>query len=88
VKHSAIKPGTEFNKVMVMLRSRQLEIYVNNVAVCDPIYLETPIEPVNVAPLMVSNKKGSVEFRHFSMWSAEGLPTPEERLRKGITAPK
>jgi hypothetical protein len=82
-KHSAIKPKTDFNRVMVILRSRLLEIYVNNVAVCNPIELDAEIGPVFMHLGLISKKKGRAELHNVSVWSAEGIPFPKERLEKG-----
>jgi hypothetical protein len=80
--HAAIKKGPEFNKVTAILRSRRLEVFVNAIAVCDPISLDFDLEPVRVG-FDLRGDKGHAEFERITIWSAEGLPTPEERLKKG-----
>jgi formylglycine-generating enzyme required for sulfatase activity len=45
IKHSAIKPGNEFNKLLLILRKREVVIFVNGVQVCDPVKFEYDITP-------------------------------------------
>src|SRR5262249_1569165 len=37
LKHRAIKEGEAFNTLLVVVRGRVVEVYVNGAAVCDPI---------------------------------------------------
>jgi hypothetical protein len=39
-RHPAIRRGDAFNTLRLILRNRQLEVYVNGVAVCDPVLLD------------------------------------------------
>ncbi len=37
IVHPAIKPGNEFNKLLLVLRKREVVIFVNDVQVCEPV---------------------------------------------------
>ena len=76
ITHNAIKPGKEFNKLLVILRGRQLEVYVNGVPVTRPLLLDRDLAP---APLMLQGFSGAepgavAQFERFTVWSADGLP--------------
>src|SRR5581483_5625542 len=48
LSHRAIKAGSEFNKLLAVLRGRQLQLFVNGVAVCDPIALAPALAPAKL----------------------------------------
>jgi hypothetical protein len=77
--HTAIKRGNEFNKLTVVYTADRLELFVNGVAACDPIVAPLRLQPVRVALGVSGSVKDTAEFRHLSIWSADGLPKPEER---------
>lgn len=58
-------------------------MFVNGVAVCNPVEIDLPLEPVAVHLRTVANAPGRVEFRHFSLWSKANVPTPHERWQLG-----
>ncbi|HEV3384866.1 MAG TPA: serine/threonine-protein kinase, partial [Gemmata sp.] len=78
--HDAIRKGYDFNKLAAIYTADRLEVFVNGVAVCDPLPVPVRLQPVSIA-LGVSGGKSSAEFRRLTVWTAEGLPTPEERLK-------
>ncbi|MCY2987065.1 MAG: bifunctional serine/threonine-protein kinase/formylglycine-generating enzyme family protein [Planctomycetota bacterium] len=81
--HFALKQPEAFNALTVVVRDQTMELYVNDIAVCDPIVLEQSINP-GVIWLGIGGDKGArIEFERVSIWSAEALPTPEERLKNG-----
>jgi hypothetical protein len=79
IRHPAIRPGEEFNTLLVVLRGgRELELYVNDSAISQPIRLEQPLGAV--WPCLVVwqrdagvRREGRVEFSGFTQWS---LPLP------------
>jgi serine/threonine protein kinase len=80
ISHRAIKAGSEMNTLLVILRGRQLEVYVNEAAVCDPILLERPIAPARLALTVFGKGKGTTaEFQRVTVWPADSLPTLEAR---------
>jgi serine/threonine protein kinase len=82
--HSALKQGEEFNKLLVVARGNRFELYANDVAICNPMVLDVITPPGHFALGAVANDNPvRAEFKSFTIWSAEGLPTPEERLAKG-----
>jgi predicted Ser/Thr protein kinase len=75
--HPAIKGGEDvFNTLLVVLRGRQLEIYVNGVAVCDPLLLERAI--ASPRPALEgrggTQKGGTAEFDSITIWPADSIP--------------
>ncbi len=81
--HGAINKGNELNKLLAVVRGRQVEIYINGVAVCDPVTMPADFTPVTVKLSFHSGKEAEAQFERVTVWSAEGLPTPKERLEKG-----
>src|SRR5262249_61722904 len=45
VAHPAIRPGHEFNTVLLRVRKRQVEILVNSVPVCGPVWFDRDLVP-------------------------------------------
>jgi hypothetical protein len=86
--HTAIKRGNEFNKLTVIYTAERLEVYVNGIAVCDPVLVPLRLQPVRIALGVSGGVKSSAEFRRLSIWPADGLPTPEERLKAGALSVK
>jgi hypothetical protein len=75
ISHQAIKPGGEFNTLLVVLRGQILQVYVNGVAVCQPVVLPQDTTPVRISLAALPREKGaSVEFRKLSIWPADALP--------------
>ena len=85
--HAAIRKGDAFNKLTVIYTADRLEVFINGVAVCDPVPVPLRLQPVRLA-FGVSGVKGKAEFKKLSIWSADGLPPPEERFKTGATPMK
>jgi predicted Ser/Thr protein kinase len=80
--HSAIRAGPRAsNTLLAVVRGRTVEVYVNKVAVCDPISLEEEIASPTFALQSGEDddKGGLVEFERLTFWRADGLPTPADR---------
>ncbi len=82
-EHPAIRHGADAaNTLLVILRGRQLEVYVNSVAVCDPVPLERALASPQAylacgSPL---DDAGVVaEFSRVTAWSVADLPPPVAR---------
>ena len=52
IRHPAIKPGNEFNKLLLIIKTRELVICVYGVQVCAPVRFDYDITPA------------VLEFRH------------------------
>jgi hypothetical protein len=83
IRHTAIRKGDDFNSLLTVVRGRHLEVYVNGVAVCNPIVLDRDVTPGGPNPSLISQGFAKAEFERITVWSAEGVPTPAERLAKG-----
>jgi hypothetical protein len=78
IRHPAIKPGNEDNKVLAVLRGGQtLEVYVNDQAICAPITLREPLP--SVVPGIglwercgAPELKGRAEFSSLKLWKLPG----------------
>jgi predicted Ser/Thr protein kinase len=82
VAHPAIKKGPNVsNTLLVVLRGRQLETYVNAVAVCDPVLLEHAIPAPRLALLAAgATPQGAVaEFESITVWPADSIPSLAQR---------
>jgi hypothetical protein len=88
VSHPAIKKGNKFNKLTVIYTADQLEVYVNGVAVCDPVVVPLSLQPVRIALGASGQAKSTTEFQKLSTWSADGLPSLEERSKTNVVPPK
>jgi serine/threonine protein kinase len=86
--HPAIKTGRESNTLSVVYTDERIEIYVNGVAVCDPLSPPLKLQPVRVGLGVSGGGKSGAEFRRLSIWSADQLATPEERLKSGAVPSK
>lgn len=83
VRHAAIKTGDDDNTLLIVLRGRELEVYVNGVAVCQPVQLDREFAPIRLLLAAYAQQKGATgEFKQVTIWRADGLPTPEERTKK------
>jgi serine/threonine protein kinase len=78
LQHPAIHRGADAsNTLLVILRGRQLEVYVNSVAVCDPVPLERALASPE-AYLACSGPPDDAgvvaEFYRVTAWSVADLP--------------
>jgi formylglycine-generating enzyme required for sulfatase activity len=76
IQHRAIKPGDGFNKLLVVVRGGWTHIYVNGIAICEPLAIDFVKTPATFA-LVAHADKNSVsraEFERFTLWSAENMP--------------
>lgn len=80
LKPASQKSGNQFNTLLVVLRGRFLEVYVNGRSVCDPITLETDELP---AQLLINTQGTPValhaEFQRLKLWSGEAIPSAQAR---------
>ena len=62
ITHSAIKPGNEFNKLLLVMRKHEIVIFVNGVQVCDPVRFEYDVTPSVLAFGAAGPGKKRAEF--------------------------
>lgn len=83
IKHPAIKANETFNTLLLIIRGRVMEIYVNDVAVCEPVVSDRDLSPSifglrtkrkDAAPADKPEIRG--EFEHLTVMSADGLRKP------------
>jgi hypothetical protein len=70
--HPAIKLGTEFNRLLVVLRGHELDVFVNGVSVCEPVHIQQQILPATVS-LSASagpDEASRIEFTSCKVWWA------------------
>jgi len=80
IHHSAIKHGSGFQSLLVVVRGRLVEVYVNGVAVCNPIVVDRDFTPASAALAAFGREHGAlVEFKSVTGWSANELPMPQSR---------
>ncbi len=72
--HTAIKKGEEFNTLLVIARGRNVELFVNGVAVCVPLTTDFDYMPATLFLFMQTPTKGEAEFERVRVYSAEKLP--------------
>jgi serine/threonine protein kinase len=62
ITHTAIKPGNEFNKLLLIMRNREVVIFVNGVQVCDPVRFNYDITPSVLAVGVAGPGRKRAEF--------------------------
>jgi hypothetical protein len=84
IEHPAIEPYGQTNRLLVILRNRTLELYVNGVAVQRPIELDMEMTPGDIGITILGDPEGGeVELNRITVWSARGLPSPGSRTVPG-----
>jgi hypothetical protein len=73
IVHSAIRPGGDFNELLLIIRGRRLEIFVNAVAVCDPVIFNWDIIPCLPSLALFSTRQGWTRAE-FDEVEIKGLP--------------
>jgi hypothetical protein len=88
-EHSAIRKGTGFNVLLLVLRGLVLEVYVNQRAVCKPIPLDRDVRPayVQVGGYRLRERPGKAPTADFARFSAWFRLPPEATLIDKPTAP-
>ncbi|HEY7155268.1 MAG TPA: serine/threonine-protein kinase, partial [Gemmataceae bacterium] len=79
--HAALHKGAQYNTLLVILRDRLLEVYLNQRAVCRPLLLDRDLPPT-LLQLGAIGKHGAgrAEFREFTVWPhLDGLPPASAR---------
>jgi WD40 repeat protein/predicted Ser/Thr protein kinase len=78
--HRVLRPHGEPNDLLVVVRGRHMEIYVNGVAVCDPLILDRDVLPTGIG-LRIDSRGPSVEaeFERFTLWPADDIQSLEAR---------
>jgi serine/threonine protein kinase len=81
IAHSAIKKGTELNRVLVVVKNKLCEIYVNSVAVYPPIPLKSDMPGSNISMACFAPVKPSrAEFERIAVMSTKALLPLDERF--------
>ena len=62
ITHTAIKPGIEFNKLLLIMRNREVVIFVNGIQVCDPVRFSYDITPSVLAVGVAGPGRKRAEF--------------------------
>lgn len=76
----AIRQPGEPNELLVMIRGRIVEVYVNGVARCQPLVLDQPVSSPRWG--LFAHALGSpveVRFQRVTLWSARDIPPPQHR---------
>jgi hypothetical protein len=79
-QHRAIKPRGEANALLCIVRGRHLELYVNGVAVQNPINFDRDLTPTWVSYCILGGADGGeIEFERITVWSVTDLPPADAR---------
>ena len=87
ITHPAIKPGNEFNKLLLIIRKREVVIFVNGVQVCDPVRFDYDLTPAGLqfgaaGPGMKRAEFDRLEIRE--MMQPEDTPAKAEATRRSV----
>ena len=68
--HPAIKPGTEFNRLLIVLRGQELTVFVNGISVRAPIQIQQHVIPgvIGLSGSAGPNEASRVEFTSCNVW--------------------
>ena len=67
------------NRLMLIVREGYLEVYVNFVAVIDPIPVDSSLTPARLN-LVVFGRGAEADFDRVTVWSAAGLKPLKDRI--------
>jgi hypothetical protein len=76
IRHAAIRPANEFNTLLVTLRGRTLEVFVNGVAVTEPLTLDDDFTPAyqGIGLWLRSGGEAMSECTRFTLWELPPQP--------------
>ncbi len=60
IVHAAIKPANQVNRLVLVIRKRSLEIFVNSERVCEPVPYDFDLTPASV---QLGARDGPGDFR-------------------------
>jgi hypothetical protein len=81
IHHPAIGKAGQPNALLVVVRGRVLEVYVNGRAVWDPILVDRDFTPGRLVLGAFAGPQGvNVEFERITVWPLQGVATPQELL--------
>lgn len=83
--HPAVSNTSEYNRLLVIIRDRMLEVYLNGIAAVGPTLLDRDVSPAAIAltALQTNAKTGCVaEFQEIAGFSIERMPSFEQRQKK------
>src|SRR5262249_49224581 len=78
IKHKMIKRD-QSNRLLLIVREGYLEVYVNFVAVIDPIPVDSSLTPARLN-LVVFGRGAEADFDRVTVWSAAGLKPLKDRI--------
>jgi serine/threonine protein kinase len=80
VSHKKLLPKHEFNRVLLIVRDKYLEIYANGFAVYNPIPIEADLTPARLSLVVWGRMNAEAEFKQVTVWSATGLRPLKQRI--------
>ena len=84
VVRPAIKPGNEFNKLLLVMKKREVVLFVNGVQICDPVIFDYNITP---AALYIEVAGGGNRRAEFDRVEIRELVQREDAPEKTMTTP-
>ena len=85
IMHPAIRPGGEFNRLLLLMRHRELMIFVNGAQVCTPVRFDYDITPAGLELGVAGLGKKRAEFDRVEI---RELMRPEDIPAKAEAIPK
>lgn len=74
IRHAIVKPGDQENRLTLVVLNRSLEVYVNGIAITDPIAFEVPLIPCDHSfGLFAAAPPTEARFTHYNVHSGVGL---------------
>jgi hypothetical protein len=72
--HPAIKGGDEFNELLVVLRDNVLQLFVNGIAIADPIRPSFSIPAGRIMLTGGTDSAARAEFERIDVWDVDSIP--------------
>jgi formylglycine-generating enzyme required for sulfatase activity len=85
IRHPAIKPGNEFNKLLLLLRKREVVIFVNGIQACDPVRFDYDVTP---AVLCFGAAGPGPKRAEFDRLEIREMMQPDDKPPKAEATPK
>ena len=70
IKSQAVKPGEEWNTLLVVVKGQMVTVYVNGTAVGDPVKVEGDFTPGSlILQSLGARRSVQMEIRRFTVWA-------------------
>jgi hypothetical protein len=70
----SLKPGEEFNELLLVVKGRRVQVYANGLQACTPLVLDNELKSVYTVLMgFAGERETQAEYQSITVWSADGL---------------